>query len=118
MKTSVRDLLITGWVVIFITTLASVAFHPSFQDDGLESLLRLGGLALVATLGGVGLIRYTKLLGRSPTLIRRGALGVFIVSMFSLIPVAVETFSLPWGAMIVLSLLYVRWKWALVPSSS
>jgi hypothetical protein len=118
MKTSVRDMLITGWLVIFATTVGTVAFHPSFEDDGMEAVLRLGGMALIATIAGIGLVRYTKLLGRSPTLIRRLALGVFVVSMLPLIPVGVETFSMPWGALIILSLVYVRWKWALVPSSS
>jgi hypothetical protein len=117
MKTSVRDLIITGWLVIFATTVGTVAFHPSFEGGGMESVLRLGGLALISTLGGVGLIRYTKLLGRSPTLVRRTALGVFVVSMLPLIPVALQTFSMPWGALIIVSLVYVRWKWALVSSS-
>ncbi len=119
MSTSVRDLIITGWAIIFFVTIGVVAFHPSFTgDDRLQDLLRIGGFALIATTAGIVLIRFTELLGRSSSRAKKITLGIFVVCMIPLIPVALATFGMPWGALILITLVYVRWKWALVPSAS
>ncbi|NQW20988.1 MAG: hypothetical protein HQ477_09780 [Chloroflexi bacterium] len=117
MSTSVRDLIITGWAIIFVVTLGVIAFHPSFKDEELLVVLRTGGFALISTSAGIGLVRFTEFLGRSTSLTRKIVLGVFVVSMLPLIPVAVVTFGMPWGALILITLVYVRWKWALVSST-
>jgi hypothetical protein len=118
MKTSVRDLLITGWLIIWVATAGVVAIHPSFQDEGFTSILRLAGLALIATVGGLVLTRYVEILGHSSAKSRKMALGLFVVSMLPLIPVALVTFTMPWAAMIILTLIYARWKWSLISSSN
>jgi hypothetical protein len=42
---------------------------------------------------------------------------LFIIGMLPLIPVGLETFSMPWAGLIVITLVYVRWRWAVVPST-
>lgn len=111
-------MIITGWVIIFGITVGLVAFHPSFREEGFQSFLRIGGFALIPTLVGILLLRFTDLLGRATSRTRKLALAVFILSALPLIPVALATFGMPWGALIIITLLYVRWKWALVPSSN
>jgi len=117
MSTSVRDLIITGWAIIFLVTVSVAAFHPSFKDDGLSAALRVAGFALIATIAGIALMRFTEVLGASSPKVRKTALGVFIVCMLPLIPVALATFGMPWGALILVTLVYVRWKWAIVSTS-
>jgi hypothetical protein len=116
MSSSVRDLLITSWLIVFAVTLGVALFHPSFQSDGLEETIRLAVLSLISTLAGVGLIRYTEILGRSSSRFRKIALVIFVICMIPLVPVALVTFAMPWAALIILSLIYVRWKWALITS--
>jgi hypothetical protein len=113
MRTSVRDLLITGWSIIFVVTVGVIAFHPSFKGDGLSVTLKIGGFALIATVAGVALARFTELLGRSSPLMKKSALVIFVVCMLPLIPVGLTTFSMPWAALVIVTLVYVRWKWAL-----
>ncbi|MBN4064958.1 hypothetical protein JYU04_04400 [Dehalococcoides mccartyi] len=117
MSTSVRDLLITGWAIVFAITVGVIAFHPSFKGDGWSAVAQTGGFALISTVAGIGLIRFTEMLGVSGSRFRKIALGLFIVSMLPLIPVALATFGMPWGAMIIVTLVYVRWKWALLAPS-
>lgn len=112
LKTSFRDLLITGWLIIFAVTVGVVAFHPSYEDQGMSGVIRLGGLAAVGTLGGILLTRFVDLLGASSPRTRKTAMVLFLASWAALIPVMYVTFAMPWGALIVMTLLYVRWKWA------
>jgi hypothetical protein len=117
MRSSARDLLITGWLIIFVVTIGVVAFHPSFVTQGSAETLKIVGFALISSLAGAGLVRYTEPLGRSSGRTRKFVLVIFVVCMLPLIPVVLVTFAMPWGALIIMSLIYVRWKWALVPSS-
>ena len=112
LKTSFRDLLITGWLIIFGVTVGVVAFHPSYEDQGMSGVIRLGGLAAVGTLGGILLTRFVDLLGASSPRTRKTAMVLSLASWAALIPVMIVTFAMPWGALIVMTLLYVRWKWA------
>jgi hypothetical protein len=113
MSSSVRDILITAWSIIFVITVGVIAFHPSFKGEGLSAILRIDGLALIATVAGVALARFTDLLGRSSQKMKTSALVIFVVCMLPLIPVGLATFSMPWAALIIGTLVYVRWKWAL-----
>ena len=117
MRTSVRDLIITGWVIIFIATVWVVAIHPAYQGRGLQGVLMLGGESLVGTLAGIGLTRFTELVGRCSPRAKTATLGIFVVCMIPLAPVMYFVFALPWAALIIFTLLYVRWRWALVPSA-
>ncbi|MEE8047057.1 MAG: hypothetical protein V3T49_09455 [Dehalococcoidia bacterium] len=117
MTSSVRDLLITGWLIIFVITIGIMAFHPSFGTQSPAETARVIGFSLISTIAGVGLVRYTEILGRSSAVTRRFALGVFVVCMIPLVPVVLITFATPWAALIILTLVYIRWKWALVTSS-
>lgn len=99
-----------------VVTIGVVAFHPSFGTQSSAETLKIAGFALISTLAGVGLVRYTEILGRSSGRTRKITLVVFVICMLPLIPVVLVTFTMPWGALIVMSLIYVRWKWALVPS--
>lgn len=114
LKTSFRDLLITGWLIIFAVTVGLVAFHSDYQDQGTSGALRVGGLAAVGSIAGILLTRYVNRLSYATSRSRKIALSLFVASMVALIPVMVVTFRMPWAALIVLTLLYVRWKWALV----
>ena len=118
MSTSVRDLIITGWAIIFAVTVGVIAFHPSLKDEGAASILLIVAFAFIAMAVGILMTRFTELLGRSSARFRRIALGLFIVLMLPLIPVALATFGMPWGAMILVTLIYVRWKWALIASAN
>ncbi len=118
MSTSIRDLIITGWAIIFVTTVGVVIFHPSFKGEGMVTTLRVGGFALIATLAGIVLTRFTELIGRSSSRVKKTALVIFVICMLPLIPVVLATFGMPWGALIIVTLVYVRWKWALVSSTS
>ena len=113
MRSSVRDILITAWSIIFVITVGVIAFHPSFKYEGLSMTLRISGFALIATGAGVALVRFTDFLGRSTQKMKTSALVIFVVCMLPLIPVGLSTFSMPWGALIISTLVYVRWKWAL-----
>lgn len=117
MVTSFRDLLITGWVIIFLITVGVIAFHPTLKGDGWNEVARIGGLAAIATLIGIVMTRFVELLGRTGRRIRKTALVVFVIGMLPLIPVGLATFAMPWGALILITLIYVRWKWALIPTS-
>ncbi len=112
LRTSFRDLLMTGWLIIFGVTVGVVAFHPTYEGQGMSGVLRLGGLAAVGTLGGILLTRFVDLLGASSSRTRKTAMVLSLASWAALIPVMYVTFSMPWGVLIVLTLLYVRWKWA------
>ena len=112
LRTSFRDLLITGWLIIFGVTVGVVAFHPTYEGPGMSGVLRLGGLAAVGTLGGILLTRFVDLLDASSSRTRKTAMVLSLASWAALIPVMYVTFAMPWGALIVLTLLYVRWKWA------
>ncbi|MCZ6539020.1 MAG: hypothetical protein O6922_04250 [Chloroflexi bacterium] len=112
LKTSFRDLLITGWLIIFGVTVGVVAFHPTYEGQGMSGVLRLGGLSAVGTLGGILLTRFVDLLGASSSRTRKTAMVLSLASWAALIPVMYVTFAMPWGVLIVLTLLYVRWKWA------
>jgi len=81
--------------------------------------LSIGGFALIATIAGVTLSRFTELLGRSSQKMKMktSALVIFVVCMLPLIPVGLATFSMPWAALIIGTLVYVRWKWALASPS-
>jgi hypothetical protein len=114
LTTSFSDLLITGWLIIFVVTVGVVAFHPAYQDQGASGVTGLGALAAIGTLGGILLTRNVNRLGNATSRTRKIALSLFVASMVALIPVMYVTFSMPWGALIVLTLLYVRWKWAFV----
>lgn len=116
MRTSVRDLIITGWTIIFVVTVGVVAIHPAYRDEGLQGVLMFGGASLIGTLGGIGLIRFTELIGRSSSRSKAVTLGIFVACMIPLVPVMYFVFAMPWVAMIILTLVYVRWRWALVPS--
>ena len=116
MSTSVRDLIITGWAIIFAVTVGVIAFHPSLKDEGVASILLIVAFAFIAMMAGILMARFTELLGRSSSRTKKITLGLFIAFMLPLIPVALATFSMPWGAMILITLVYVRWKWALVTS--
>jgi hypothetical protein len=118
MGTSVRDLIITGWTIIFLVTIGVVAFHPSFKGEGSDLVLRTGGFALIATLAGILLLRFTERIGVSSARTRKISLIVFMLCMLPLIPVALATFGTPWGVLILITLLYVRWKWALATTSN
>jgi hypothetical protein len=72
---------------------------------------------LISTLAGIGLIRYCELLGHSSSRSKKTALGIFTVCLIPLVPVMYVTFIMPWAALVILTLLYTRWRWALVPSS-
>ena len=74
--------------------------------------LRISGFALIATVGGVALARFTEILGRSSQKMKTSAMVIFVVCMLPLIPVGLSTFSMPWAALIIGTLVYVRWKWA------
>jgi len=117
MSSSVRDLIITGWAIIFAVTVGVIAFHPSFKDEGIASILLIVGFAFIAMMAGILMARFTELLGRSSARFRRISLGLFIIFMLPLIPVALATFGMPWAAMIIVTLVYVRWKWALIASA-
>ena len=117
MRTSVRDLIITGWVIIFVVTVWVVVIHPAYQGRGLQGVLMFGGESLVGTLAGIGLTRFTELVGRSSPRAKTATLGIFVVCMIPLAPVMYFVFALPWAALIILTLFYVRWRWALVPSA-
>jgi hypothetical protein len=112
LRTSFRDLLITGWLIIFGVTVGVVAFHPTYEGQGMSGVLRLGGLTAVGTLGGILLTRFVDLLGASSSRTRKTAMVLSLATWAALIPVMCVTFSMPWGVLIVLTLLYVRWKWA------
>jgi hypothetical protein len=117
MSSSVRDLIITGWTIVFAVTVGVIAFHPSFKDEGILAVLQIVGFAFISMVAGVLLTRFTEILGRSSAKSRKIALGLFIVLMLPLIPVALATFGMPWGALILVTLVYVRWKWALIASA-
>ena len=117
MVTSFRDLLITGWVIIFLTTVGVIAFHPTLKGDGWSEVTRIGGFAAIATLGGIVMTLFTDVLGRTGRQVRKTVLVVFVIGMLPLIPVGLATFAIPWGVLILITLIYVRWKWALIPSS-
>lgn len=117
MRTSVRDLIITGWIIIFIVTVGVVAIHPAYQSRGLEGVLMFGGASLIGTLAGIGLTRYTELIGRSSTRAKTSTLVLFVACIIPLVPVMYFVSALPWAALIILTLVYVRWRWALVPSA-
>jgi hypothetical protein len=117
MRTSVRDLIITGWALIFAVTVGIFFFHPSFTGEDITIVLRLIGFALIPTITGVGLMRFTEIVGRSSGFFRKFVLALFIIGMLPLIPVVLETFSMPWAGLIVITLVYVRWRWAVVPST-
>ena len=112
--TSFRDLLITGWLIIFGVTVGLVAFHSDYQDQGTSDGLRIGGLAAVGSAGGILLTRFVNRLSYATPRARKIALLLFVASMIALIPVMIVTFRTPWAVLIVLTLLYVRWKWAFV----
>ena len=117
MKTSVRDLLITGWMIIFVVTVGVISFHPSFKADDSSEALMLGGFTLIGTLAGVVLARYGEQIGRMSALTRKVTLAIFVFCIIPLAFVMYVTFAMPWVALILLTVLYVRWKWALVSSS-
>ena len=114
LKTSFRDLLITGWVIVFGVTVWLVAIHPAYQGQGVLVALRLDGLSAIGSVGGILLTRFVDLLGASSSRTRKFALSLFVVSALALIPVMYVIFVTPWAVLIVLTLLYVRWKWALL----
>ena len=114
LKTSFRDLLVTGWLIVFGVTVGVVAFHPAYQGQGSLGVLKLSGLAMVGVVGGVLLTINVNRLGSSSSRSRKSALALFVASAFALIPVMYVTFASPWLVLIGLTLLYVRWKWALV----
>ena len=113
-KTSFRDLLITGWVIVFGVTVGLVAIHPSYQGQGVLVALRLYGLSAIGSVGGILLTRFVDLLGASSSRTRKIALALFVASAIALVPVMFETYATPWAVLIVLTLLYVRWKWVLL----
>jgi len=117
MSSSVRDLLITAWLIIFAVTIGVAIFHPSFETASVLETVRFSAYSLIATLAGIALIRYTEILGRSSSRFRKTSLVIFVVCMIPLLPVAYVTFAMPWAALVILTLVYVRWKWALVASS-
>ena len=117
LKTSFRDLLVTGWLIIFGVTVGVVAFHPAYQGQGTLGVLKLSGLATIGVVGGVLLTIYVNRLGASSARSRKTALTLFVASAVALIPVMYVTFASPWLTLIVLTLLYVRWKWAFVSTS-
>ena len=117
MRTSVRDLIITGWALIFAITVGIFFFHPSFIVEEITTVLRLIGLALIPTITGIGLMLFTEIVGRSSGFFRKFVLALFVIGMLPLIPVGLETFSIPWAGLIVITLVYVRWRWAVVPST-
>ncbi|MDE0592955.1 MAG: hypothetical protein OSB68_06930 [Dehalococcoidia bacterium] len=112
MSSSVRDILITAWSIICVITVGVIAFHPSFKYEGLSMTLSISGFALIATVAGVTLARFTEILGCSSQKMKTSALVIFVVCMLPLIPVGLATFSMPWAALIIATLVYVRWKWA------
>ncbi|MCH7969663.1 MAG: hypothetical protein IH960_01305 [Chloroflexi bacterium] len=114
LKTSFRDLLITGWVIVFGVTVWLVAIHPAYQGQGVLVALRLDGLSAIGSVGGILLTRFVDLLGASSSRTRKFALSLFVVSALALIPVMYVIFVTPWAVLIVLTLLYVRWKWVLL----
>jgi len=117
LTTSFRDLLITGWLIIFAVTVGLVAFQPEYRDQGTSGVLQLAGLAAVGTLGGILLTRFVNLLSQTTSRTRKIAMGLFVACMIALIPVMYVTgIRAPWAVLIVLTLLYARWKWAFVPS--
>ena len=117
LKTSFRDLLVTGWLIIFGVTVGVVSFHPAYQGQGTLGVLELSGLTTIGVVGGVLLTIYVNRLGASSPRSRKTALALFVASAVALVPVMFVTFASPWLALIVLTLLYVRWKWALVSTS-
>lgn len=117
-NTSFRDLLITGWLIIFGVTVGVVAFHPAYESQGMAGVLRLSGLAAIGTLGGILLTRFVDMLGVSSPRTRKYAIVLSLLSWAALIPLMYLTFAMPWGVLIVLTLLYVRWKWAFTTVSS
>lgn len=117
LKTSFRDLLITGWLIVLGVTVLIVAFHSDYQEQGTSGALIFGGLSAIGTVGGMLLTRFVDRLGASSSRARKFALFLFVASALALIPVMYVMFVMPWAVLIVLTLLYVRWKWALVPAA-
>ncbi|MBT4126401.1 MAG: hypothetical protein HOE43_08400 [Chloroflexi bacterium] len=118
MSSSVRDLIITGWAIIFAVTIGVVVFHPSFKEESAIYAIRIAGLAFISMMAGILLLRFTEITGRSSARTKKTILGIFIVCMLPLIPVGLATFGMPWAGLIIATLVYVRWKWALAASSS
>ncbi len=117
LKTSFRDLLITGWLIVFGVTVMVVAFLPDYADERTASLLRFGGLAFVGAMGGILMAGQVGRLGHSTSRNRKIAMTLFVASMVALVPVMFVTFSMPWAALFILTLFYARWKWALVTAA-
>ncbi|MDA1280244.1 MAG: hypothetical protein O3B95_09455 [Chloroflexi bacterium] len=117
MRTSFRDLLITGWLIVLAVTVGVVIFHPDYQTTGSSDDLRIGGLASIGALGGILLTRYVNAIGRFSSRSKKVTLAIFAACMIALIPVMVATFALPWGVLIVLTLVYTQWKWAVAATS-
>ena len=90
---------------------------PAYQGQGTLGVLELSGLTTIGVVGGVLLTIYVNRLGASSPRSRKTALALFVASAVALVPVMFVTFASPWLALIVLTLLYVRWKWALVSTS-
>ena len=118
MSTSIRDLIITGWAIIFAVTVGVVAFHPSFVDEPPINAFRIAGFAFISMAAGIVLLRLTEVIGRSSARSRKFALGIFVLCMLPLIRVGIATFGMPWAALIIVTLVYVRWKWALATPAS
>ncbi|MDP6666852.1 MAG: hypothetical protein QF357_05570 [Dehalococcoidia bacterium] len=107
----------TAWLIIFGVTVGVVAFHPTYQDQGSSGVMRLGGLAAIATVAGILLTRFVERLAATSPRTRKTALVLFGASMAALIPVMFATFATPWLVLIALTLLYARWKWALTTAT-
>jgi len=110
-------MLITGWLIIFGVTVGLVAFHSEYQDQGTSDGLRIGGLAAIGTVGGILITRFVDRLGASSSGTRKIALFLFVACALALIPVMYVIFITPWAVLIILTLLYVRWKWALAAAA-
>ena len=117
LKTSFRDLLITSWLIIFGVTTGMAAIHPAYRVQGLQDIAIFIGLPAIGMAGGILLTLYVNRLCQAASRTRKIALSLFVASMLALIPVMWVIFAMPWAALMVLTLLYTRWKWALVATT-
>lgn len=108
---SVRNALMTAWVLLGIISIGLFQFHPDHSDRELSIVLSLMGLTVLGTVVSLVVLRVTDRLAKRNGPSRKLVLWAYFFAIVALVPVSYMSLIIPWIVLMIVTLVYVRWKW-------
>jgi hypothetical protein len=101
----------TAWVLLGLVSIGLFQFHPDHSEREFNMVLALMGLTALGTIIALVVLRITDSLSKRNGSSRKIALWAYFCAIVALVPVAYTSLIIPWIVLVIVTLVYVRWKW-------